>query len=396
MKKTSSQFGDRFNCLLLKHRHGIISPAERRELEELLSVSPYHEEILKLIDGTSEYGPGIARMYSYGMDEAWARLRAADRRKTRRRALARAGIAACFAAFMVATVVFLRPDAVETHGNEFVSEIKPGQKFVYIESSSGDMHLVRDTRQRQTAQIDKALVDVENGEMRIASVGDGSPAQTAAMMSIHVPSGCESMPTILHDGTRVWLNSSSSLRFPFIFDADRRVVALVGEAYFEVSRDGAKPFIVEVAGERIEVLGTSFNVKAYTDDRNIETTLLTGKVRVSAGHGEVTLEPGQQARLDRETGAVQVSDVVPEYSMLWIRGELCFMDQTLENVFKQFGRWYNVEFRVDESLKGIPYTGVLKRYDNFNTLADLMTQVGEFYFKEVNGIIMVLPKQSLK
>ncbi len=392
MKKTSSQFGERLDCLLLKHRYGTLSPVERLELEALLSVSPYHEEILKLIDGTSEYGPDISRMYSYDEDNAWEKLLAADKNRTRRRILSRAGIAACFAAALVAMAVFVHPDTRERHANELVSEIKPGRKFVYVETSVGDMHLVRESSERQTSLIDKTLVDVENGEMRISVADVDSPMQTVTMVSIHVPSGCESMPTTLPDGTKVWLNSSSSLRFPSTFDPDRREVVLMGEAYFEVNPDPARPFIVEAEGERIEVLGTSFNVRAYRDDRQIETTLVTGKLKVSNGHREVVLEPGQQSLLDRETGVMQVSEVVPEFHMLWVRGEFCFRDQTLESIFKQFGRWYNVEFRTHESVKAILYTGVLKRYESFNTLADLMTQTGDFYFKEVNGVIRVVPQ----
>ncbi|ODS79771.1 MAG: hypothetical protein ABS46_15470 [Cytophagaceae bacterium SCN 52-12] len=157
----------------------------------------------------------------------------------------------------------------------------------------------------------------------------------------------------LPDGSRVWLNAQSSLRFPTWFGGKERRVELTGEAYFEVTHTGAEkvPFRVVLGKQTVEVLGTEFNVSGYSDEGDITTTLLTGKVKIDYGTGEakaaglknVTLSPGQKASVKKLTEEIEVSKADIEESIAWKNGQFRFENAELSTIMRQIARWYDVE-----------------------------------------------------
>ncbi|NML22995.1 DUF4974 domain-containing protein [Pseudoflavitalea sp. G-6-1-2] len=164
----------------------------------------------------------------------------------------------------------------------------------------------------------------------------------------------------LPDGTQVWLNAASSLRYPTAFAGDERLVEIKGEAYFEVSRDAAKPFRVKTDGQLIEVLGTRFNVNAYEDDHAVSTTLLSGSVSVkSAGNAPVLLQPRLQAVSDRNSGQTEVATADTLDVMAWKEGVFRFHNTPLILIMQQLQRWYDV--RVEGDIPNMHFTGVISR-----------------------------------
>jgi transmembrane sensor len=151
---------------------------------------------------------------------------------------------------------------------------------------------------------------------------------------------------ILSDGSMVWLNAASSLRFQTHFTGSERKVTLTGEAYFEVAKNAASPFKVEVAGKgEVEVLGTHFNVNAYSDEAVVKTTLLEGKVKVkgpAGNHSEVLL-PGQEAMLDKKGQVLINRNVDTEQAIAWKNGVFSFTNASLEVVMRQISRWHDVD-----------------------------------------------------
>ena len=179
---------------------------------------------------------------------------------------------------------------------------------------------------------------------------------------IRTPLGGEYSLT-LSDGTKVWLNAMSELRYPVAFGGDLREVELKGEAYFEVAENKNKPFIVRTDEFNVRVLGTSFNINAYKDRGNILTTLVSGKVDIQdmSGKSLVVMSPNQQVDFRHgKISSVQEVDITRFVS--WIDGKFYFNDMTLENIMSQLQRWYDIEvFFVDEELKSYPFTGVIRR-----------------------------------
>ena len=244
------------------------------------------------------------------------------------------------------------------------SMLSPGTPKAYILFSSGQrMDLT--TTEHDTMIMEKGM------QVRVGSSGKISyiPGDSGSILkqeivynTFVVPRGGE-YKLELADGTLVWLNSDSELRYPVKFAGSQRDVWLKGEGYFEVSKNPEKPFRVVVDDMIVKVLGTSFNINAYKDRGNILTTLVSGKVDIQdmSGKSLVVMSPNQQVDFRHgKISSVQEVDITRFVS--WIDGKFYFNDMTLENIMSQLQRWYDIEvFFVDEELKSYPFTGVIRR-----------------------------------
>jgi ferric-dicitrate binding protein FerR (iron transport regulator) len=192
----------------------------------------------------------------------------------------------------------------------------------------------------------------------------------------------------LPDGTNVWLNSGSSIRYPISFPGGERKVVVTGEAYFEVAADKSKPFFVEINGKNlVEVLGTRFNVNAYEDESLTKTTLLEGAVRV----GAVLLHPGQQGQV--KTGshtAVQTVSVDVDKVMAWRRGFFNFEDAHVDEVMRQLARWYDLEVVYEGNVPPIVFGGELSRNISLSGILKALED-SKVHFRVEGRRITVLP-----
>ncbi|HTI11010.1 MAG TPA: FecR domain-containing protein [Puia sp.] len=180
------------------------------------------------------------------------------------------------------------------------------------------------------------------------SQGQASPGQekSPAVMRNTLSTGKgKQFQVTLPDGTKVWLNSSSSLSYPTSFTGGQRQVEMTGEAYFEVAHDAKKPFIVKADKEDITVLGTNFNINAYADEPALKATLLEGSVRVSNTSGKVLITPGQQASVLHNTTRISTVSVNVEDVIAWKNGYFNFDNVDLQTVMRQLARWYDVEVK---------------------------------------------------
>lgn len=194
----------------------------------------------------------------------------------------------------------------------------------------------------------------------------------ATMQEIFVPKG-QVNQVFLADGTRIWINSESRLITPSVFASDERVVKLNGEAFFEVSKDKKRPFKVEVNGQQIEVLGTSFNVRAYDSSNEIETTLETGQIRLQSGNQTTFLKPGEQSFFNKSNKQLIVSKVDPVIFSSWKSGRFEFQNEDLTEVFKVIERWYDVDIDIDQaSIAGMHFSGVIKRNKDARHFLELL------------------------
>lgn len=194
---------------------------------------------------------------------------------------------------------------------------------------------------------------------------------------------------ILPDGSKVYLNSASSLHFPTRFAGNERSVTLTGEAYFEIAKNADMPFTVKLKHGEIKVLGTHFNVKAYEEERIIKTTLLEGAVKViSETTGEV-LKPGQQAQLT-ESG-LNVENVDAAATASWKDGIFEFNGTDVKEVMQQLGRWYNVDIEYEGTIENKTFTGQLPKSVSASRMLKIIEQTGGVHFKITDKKIIVLP-----
>lgn len=188
----------------------------------------------------------------------------------------------------------------------------------------------------------------------------------------------DKLQIVLSDGTQVWLNGGSRLKYPSRFAADCREVDLSGEAYFEVTKDSLRPFTVRTVSSKVEVLGTSFNVSAETE-RKCVATLVEGQVRMQdTDEHKVVLAPGQQAVLD-EKGGWKVEEVDVRYFTAWKDGKFAFKDASLETILEKLARYYGVQFRFENSqVAALTYTTIIKQYENVEDALLILEKTGDF------------------
>lgn len=188
----------------------------------------------------------------------------------------------------------------------------------------------------------------------------------------------------LSDGTKVWLNSKSSLKYPVEFNGNTRNVTLEGEAYFEVSKNPHSPFTVKTKSGNVTVLGTHFNISVYEEDRNFETTLAEGKVKVSeiskTGDQSVILKPGQQARVRNES--LRVAEVDPSVYSAWKDGKFYFENENLKNILTKMARWYNFNVKFEQkALEQIKFTGIVLKDEPIDHFLDIISKTSNVKYK---------------
>lgn len=201
----------------------------------------------------------------------------------------------------------------------------------------------------------------------------------------------------LSDGSRVWLNSETTLRFPPVFAGEKREVYLAGEAYFEVASDSLHPFIVHLPRTyRVEVLGTSFNVQGYPEDRQYRTTLVQGKVKIAGVGQAVALRPAEQAVIDVEETQIEKTVVNVWPYVAWKEGRFVFRKERLENIMQRVERWYDVKIVYDtEDVKDITFSGNIERYENFAKIIEMLEITGRVKFSVEDNLIKISKNKSM-
>jgi hypothetical protein len=219
-----------------------------------------------------------------------------------------------------------------------------------------------------------------NGEI-IYQPGSGEAFGELQYNTIENPKGSKPVDMVLSDGTRVWLNAGSSMTFPLAFAGNERRVSMDGEIYFEVSHDASKPFIVAKNDVTVQVLGTSFNVQAYNNEKAMEVTLLRGAVRVNRGEKNSLLKPGQQAQINDDRIINRIADI-PNV-MAWKNGVFKFDRTPLEVMMRQVERWYDVEVYYEHGVPDIQLGGEIKRDLSLQQLLEGLGELGvHFEIKE--------------
>lgn len=198
----------------------------------------------------------------------------------------------------------------------------------------------------------------------------------------------------LPDGSKVWLNAASNLRFPMAFTGSARQVQLTGEAYFEVAKNKKMPFKVEVTGMEIEVLGTHFNVMAYHNESAVRTTLLEGSVKVAKGADNALLKPGQQATLKYGAPGFIVAEADVADAVAWKNELFSFNNNDIHSVMREVARWYNVDIKYEGAMPKSHYTGMISRNITLAKVLDMLEQTGGVEFEVDGNKIIVTKKKS--
>ncbi|MGN6419263.1 MAG: FecR domain-containing protein [Pseudobacter sp.] len=262
-------------------------------------------------------------------------------------------------------------------------EIAPGKSGAILTLADGSQMVLDSANNGILAKQNGSVISMQNGQLVYGSSAEGAKGIEYNTMS--TPRGRQFEIT-LPDGTHVWLNAASSIRYPTAFQGKDRKVELEGEAYFEVAKNANQPFIVNALNKAtIEVLGTSFNVNAYKNENSLNTTLINGSIKVNG----TIIKPGQQARV---TDALRItSNADLDQVMAWQRGYFNFDGASLKEVIQQLERWYEIEVVYEKGIPDIRFGGEMMRDMTLNGVLIALEKSGMRYRLEGRKLF-VLPK----
>ncbi|MDR6568993.1 DUF4974 domain-containing protein [Chitinophaga ginsengisegetis] len=276
-----------------------------------------------------------------------------------------------------------------------VKDIGPGGNKAILTLANGDKVVLEEAKNGLISQQGNTSVNKTGSGSLLYNKEAGSAAATIVYNTLSTPYGGQYQMT-LQDGTKVWLNAGSSLRFPASFPGNERNVILTGEAYFEVAKDNARPFFVTVnagsgAPMTVRVLGTHFNINAYPDEQHNIVTLLEGAVKVGCGQENALLAPGKEAILNRTSGKINIKDGDTEGAVAWKNGYFLFENEKIESIMRQISRWYDVEISYQGDVSGKAIGGSLSRSKNVSEVLNMLELTGTVHFKINGRRITVMP-----
>jgi len=258
------------------------------------------------------------------------------------------------------------------------NDVPPGSNKAVLHLADGTV-VTLDSTGNQVIRQGGTTINQQNGQLRYNA--NDPNANAISFNTLATPRGGQYSVT-LPDGSKVWLNSASSLRFPTAFAGPERKVELKGEAYFEVAKNARQPFKVTLEDKTtIEVLGTHFNVNAYKDEPAVATTLLEGSVRLTNGREQITIKPGERAQL-QEGGTKFVTDRPDvERVVAWKNGFFQFNGDNITLIMKQLSRWYDIEPVYAGNMNMKDYSGYISRNSNISEVLKMLELTNEIKFK---------------
>jgi transmembrane sensor len=381
---------ERIHYLLQQFTAKTLSQAEREELLVLAEdgTSLLSDEIVKMIIAEEEHAVNVA-------EEKWNpvlnKILAVDKpTRSPKRILMKS---LKWAAAAVVFIVFSFTAYISLHKKKehvFATDVLPGKNKAILILADGKKISLSDAMNGDIAkEAGLAITKTADGQLVYNMAGSENINDTR-LNTISTPNGGE-WQIQLPDGSKVWLNAASSIQYSLnIGTAKQRLVKLDGEAYFEVAKNAAHPFIVETDKQSVEVLGTHFNINSYKDELVTKTTLLEGSIRVlhkSTAESEI-LKPGEQSLVS--ISGIDVKEVNVDESIAWKNGYFMFNNERQESILRKVARWYNVEVEyADADAKNVMYYGTVSRFEKISKVLTKLEQTGQVRFDiKANKIIV--------
>lgn len=376
---------DRFEYLLRKHITDQLAESEQEELNDLfLKLEPeIQQEVIDRmdIDGRTDIGWRQNRQ-----DQVYLNILRKITNQGSKRPLFRVLVAAAVLIIVLSgatiwywsTTDLLKQQAVRAtpvHDIYLAQDDLPS-----LSLSSGKTIVLTEGAQGQLEAVGLKRMKDEQGEVYYQAISSYKQDEKAEYLTFRSAKGHTSR-IVLADGSSVVLNSGSSLYYPRVFTQSSREVRLEGEAFFDITHDTKHPFFVQVKESRIKVLGTSFNVTAYPDDKEVVATLLEGSVHFSNPYNSVFLKPGEQAVARDNQTEISKKTVDASAISLWMDGFFYFEDQSVASILKVVKRWYDIEDIVIQDLPDQHFSGTFKRTKSLNQLLKNLQKLGSFNYQ---------------
>lgn len=354
-----------------------ITPEEEAELKKWRDESLQNEQLFQKLCDKQNLENYLRESCNYDKEEGWEKFSHKKLFLERRKRFVRfAKYAAIFLLPVVLGVwsVTTLIDHEETIAQQVMKnpiQIVPGDKKAVLTLGNGEKVELLNPTEKLMEEKDGTFISIDSAAINYQLAQTNTPVEEEIYNTVDIPHGGEYSLT-LSDGTKVYLNSMSTLRFPVRFIGDKRVVELTGEAYFEVSKN-TSPFIVKVNNMEIEVLGTAFNVSAYKGETH-HATLINGAVKVHLKTGDTcVLKPSEQAYVKPGSDNLNVREVDVAQYVSWVNGKIYFKDERLEDIMNTLSRWYDMQiFYPDPSVKDLRFGCNINRYKDITPFLELL------------------------
>ena len=371
--------------IIQKSLKGKLSESEERQLSGWRKVSDENERAFQRMISEDFYTIGMEKLEMYDSRVAYGRFlqKKYQQRRKRRFLINMARVAAVALPFVIALVLYvgLNREEEQMVRPSLASNILPGTSKAVLTLANGQMIPLGKEATDSTIITDGTQISASGSGVTYAS---GVESESVVYNKLEIPRGGEFCLT-LSDGTRVWLNSETSIQYPVAFGAKERRVFVQGEAYFEVAKDAKKPFTVQFMSSSVTVLGTSFNIRAYPEEKRSQTTLAEGSVRIYSPGSSMLLKPGEQAEVSALSGEMVKQEVEVKNFTSWKDGRSVFEQQPLEDIMRTLERWYDIRVIFkDEGAKRISLSGNMKRYGDFSQVMKMLQMTGDVRF-ELHG-----------
>ncbi|MGV8133880.1 MAG: FecR family protein [Mangrovibacterium sp.] len=368
--------------LISKEISGEIAPVEQQELSSWINELPENKALYHRIKNAENFRKRNEEYRQIDIFTGWDHL---NRKIERTSAIIkRRTIFKYAAAIMIPLVVagilfkYLSRQEKEVSPVARITEILPGKPQAVLVLNNGKSVALDSSGQLSIAEKDGTLIEKNTHGLNYSVNVPKAPKENL-YNTVKIPRGGE-YELVLADGTRVYLNAESQLRYPVQFLENTREVELTGEAYFDVAKDPHKPFVVKTTGMSVEVLGTTFNLSAYGNTEKILTTLVEGSIKINIAASQETrlLQPDEQASVDLKSGLTEVRTVDVSLYTDWKSGRLNFFDNRLEDIMITLTRWYSAEvIYMNPSVKDFRFSGSLNRYDDIRQFLDIISSTGK-------------------
>lgn len=372
--------------MIYGYLQGTLSPDERVKLEEWLDDNPENEILFDRICDQKNILNKARFFDKHPQEKMWNSLEKKIFKKKKRTYPLYWSIAASLMIPLFIGTWFLMSDVKSDGKEEKKYEILSGTACAQLELFDGT---VIDLHQDSVYSMELAQGErLDNKGGIVSYKQDSVNVSVEEYNEIKTPRGGE-YQILLPDGTKVWLNTESTLRFPRKFSEKERLVYAQGELYFEVAHDTMRPFRVDLDAYTVEVTGTEFNVRTYSGGPQL-TTLITGGVTICREDEVVHLEPGEEAVLEQKGEAIRVQKAEIESRLAWHRGYFLFDDVRLEDIMTELGRWYNVEtFFANQQVRDERFSLELRRHEDFRQVLDLIERAGMVEITVEKNVIFV-------
>ena len=362
--------------LIYKDKIGNLTEQEKCELLAWLEESDFNRQIFDELAKGSSLSRSYDEYRNIHREQVWNAIEKQIVPQGRQLSLQWVGYAASVMILVVAGwFIFQMSDNknVVQEGKK-VARITPGTQKAILYLDNGEQVVLADNN---TVVVEDSL----SGRIeQVDKYQTESTVKEERLNVLEIPNGGEFQVT-LADGTKVCLNAGTKLTYPIAFVGKERRVHLEGEGYFEVKRDENKPFIVEIKGMEVKVLGTSFNLRSFAADNRSTATLISGKIEVKTSLRRVELSPNQQADLLVGENKLDVREVDAAVYSAWTKGRFVFRRERLETILDDVSRWYNVTvFYEQSSAKDILFSGIMERYADISKTLEMLEKTGKVSF----------------